>query len=482
MSNVVWSPQPRQADFMRCPCYEALYGGAAGGGKSDALLAEALRQVHIPHYRAIIFRKTYPELSELIDRSQEIYSKAFPAARYNDSKHFWRFPSGAKIYFGAMQHTRDKTKYQGKRYDFIGFDELTHFQFEEYAYMFSRNRPSGKGTRVYVRATTNPGGIGHGWVKERFITAAPPLTPIVSEYTVNTPDGEKQLKRSRMFIPATVFDNQRLMENDPMYIANLAMLPEAEREALLYGSWDSFDGQVFREWTNDPSHYKDRLWTHVIEPFDVPSWWHIYRGFDFGYSKPFSVGWYAVAPDKCIYRIAEYYGCTGTPNKGIEINPEEIAANIKRIESEDPNLKGRHIIGIADPAIFEESHGESIAHMMERAPNFITFGKGDHARIAGKMQYHYRFAFDDDGKCLFQVFNTCKHFIRTIPTLVYDQKWVEDIDTAQEDHIYDECRYVLMENPIPPRANKKKVIPEFDPLDQNADARNKYGKDYIYTV
>lgn len=486
MANVIWQPQPRQEAFMRCPCYEALYGGAAGGGKSDALLAEALRQVHIPHYRAIIFRKTYPELSELIDRSQEIYPKCFPKSRYNDSKHFWRFPSGAKIYFGAMQHTRDRTKYQGKRYDFIGFDELTHFGYDEYSYMFSRNRPSGKGTRVYIRATTNPGGIGHGWVKQRFITAAPPMTKIIGEYSVETPDGVKTLKRSRMFIPATVFDNQRLLENDPMYIANLAMLPEAEKQALLYGSWDSFDGQVFKEWVNDPAHYIDRKWTHVVEPFMVPTWWNIYRGFDFGYSRPFSVGWYAVAPppDGTIYRIGEYYGCTGTANVGVQMNPVEIAAQIRRIENEDPNLKGRHIIGIADPAIFEESHGESIAHMMEKSPNFITFGKGDHARIAGKMQFHYRFAFGDDGRPKFQVFNTCTNFIRTIPNLVYDDKWVEDINTEQEDHIYDECRYVLMENPISPRENKMKPVPKSDPLNIYKDSveLNSKGKDYIYTI
>ena len=177
MNNVIWKPQPKQVRFMQRTEYEVLYGGAAGGGKSDSLLVEALRQVDIPHYRGIIFRKTYPQLSELIDRSQTLYSLAFPKARYNDSKHFWQFPSGAKIYFGAMQHSKDKTNYQGKRYDFIGFDELTHFTWEEYSYMFSRNRPSknpksNRKTICYIRATTNPGGIGHGWVKQRFIVSA----------------------------------------------------------------------------------------------------------------------------------------------------------------------------------------------------------------------------------------------------------------------------------------------------------------------
>ena len=175
---VIWQPQPRQRAFMERPEPEALYGGAAGGGKSDALVIEALRQVHIPHYRALILRKTFPQLSDLVDKSMNYYRRAFPGAQYNATSHVWVFPSGAKIYFGSMQYTKDRTNYQGKAFDFIGFDELTHFEWEEYSYMMSRNRPTGPGTRVYMRATTNPGGVGHGWVKERFITPAPPGTPL----------------------------------------------------------------------------------------------------------------------------------------------------------------------------------------------------------------------------------------------------------------------------------------------------------------
>lgn len=464
-TGVLWRPQERQRIFMQRPEYEALYGGAAGGGKSDALLAEALRQVDIPHYRALILRKTYPQLSELIDRSRELYGRAFPSAKYNDTKHCWQFPSGAKIFFGAMQYTKDRTSYQGKRYDFIGFDELTHFSWEEYSYMFSRNRPGGEGTRVYIRATANPGGVGHGWVKQRFITAAKPMTPIKSEYTVHKPDGTAvTLSRSRIFIPASVFDNRILLDNDPEYLAALAMLPEAEKRALLYGDWDSFSGQVFSEWTDDPQHYADRRFTHVIAPFAIPRDWVVMRGFDFGYAKPFSVGWYAADTKGRLYRIREYYGCTDTPNTGIKINPAEIAANIKRIESEDENLKGRTITGVADPSIFDRSRGESVADLMAAAPNFILWSGGDNTRIAGKMQYHYRLKFDEEGYPMFYCFNTCKEFIRTIPALVYDENRAEDIDTTQEDHIYDECRYVLMEHPIAPHKKPRERIDLDDPL------------------
>ncbi len=477
MANIVWQPQPKQAAFMARPEYECLYGGAAGGGKSDALLAEALRQVHIPHYRAIIFRKTYPQLSELIDRSRAIYGPAFPRARYNQTEHCWTFPGGAKIYFGSMQYTKDRINYQGKRYDFIAFDELTHFTWDEYSYMFSRNRPSGPGTRVYMRASTNPGGIGHGWVKDRFITAAPPLTPVEDNYEVPDPSGRLiKLRRRRIFVPSTVFDNQELLRNDPNYLANLAMLPEAERNALLYGSWDSFDGQVFREWRNDPRHYDDQRWTHVIDPFPIPKHWRIYRGFDFGYAKPFSVGWFAVDEDGRIYHIKEYYGCTGTPNTGIKLNPVEIAAGIRQMEAEDPVLKGKQIVGIADPSIFDESRGESVARMMQRSPNFIYWQGGDNTRLAGKMQFHYRLAFDSEGLPMFQVFSTCKHFIRTIPTLVYDESKVEDINTDQEDHIYDMCRYVMMEHPLSPRMNEDIRKLGNDPLDllQDSQQADKY--------
>ena len=446
--RVVWSPQPKQAEFMRRLEDEALYGGAAGGGKSDCALAEALRQVHIPHYRGLILRKTYPQLSELIDRSFAIYSPFSPKAIYNESKHFWRFPSGAKIYFGSLAHTDDRYNYQGKRYDFIDFDELTQFTYDEYSYLFSRNRPSGPGTRCYMRAQANPGGIGHGWVKERFITPAPPLTTIWESVKVRFPDGhEEERRKSRVFVPSTVFDNKILLENDPEYLTRLASLPECERAALLYGDWDGFSGQVFTEWRNDPEGYLSRQGSHVISPFRIPTDWRIHRSFDWGYSRPFSVGWYAEDKDGTLYRIRELYGCTKTPNEGVRWEASRVADEIRRIEYEDENLKGRSIHGIADPAIYQKNGGESIGEIMEKKG--IYWDKADNSRLAGKQQVHDRLAFDSSGRARLYIFSTCRQFIRTFPCLVYDSRDVEDVDTSMEDHIYDELRYMCMDRPVP---------------------------------
>lgn len=481
MADVIWTPQPKQYEFQSRTEFEVLYGGAAGGGKSDALLTEALRQVHIPHYRAIIFRDTYPQLEALISRSVELYKRAYPKAVYHASEKVWKFPSGAKIFFGYVERDAQRFNYQGKSYDCVFFDELTHFSYVVYQYLKSRCRPTGKTeglkTRQYIRATCNPDGKGMGWVKERFITPAPPMTTIWENAEVVFPDGHReQVKRDRVFVPSTIFDNKELLEQDPNYLATLATLPEAERNALLYGSWDSFTGQVFREWRNDPTHYKDRQWTHVIEPFEIPQHWPILRGFDFGYAKPFSVGYYAFDEKGKAYRFHAWYGCNGEPNHGIELNPVQIAAGIKEMEAEHPLLKGRKIFGVADPSIWDESRGASIASMMEASPNFIYWRAGENARIAGKMQCHYRLAFDEYGDPMFQVFNTDanKDFIRTIPMLVYSEKKAEDIDTDMEDHIYDEWRYVMQDKKIAPRQNVLEKIDLDDPLNQRLTKKSEY--------
>ncbi|MDD6564347.1 MAG: phage terminase large subunit [Clostridiales bacterium] len=464
--NVIWKPHPKQAEFMSRNEYEVLYGGAAGGGKSDAIIVEALRQVDNPNYRALILRKTYPQCRELIIKSLRIYQSAYPDAEYNGSEHYWKFPSGAKIYFGSMPNQLSYLSYQGLSYSYIAFDELTHFTLEEYEYMISRNRADGEGLRVYIRATANPGGIGHGWVKERFITSSPPNVPYTVKSEVVDKNGKKiTLERQRIFIPSSVFDNEALLANDPGYLANLAMLPDSQKKALLYGDWDSYEGQVFTEFKNNPDGYKSKLNTHVIEPFTIPRTWRRYRTFDFGYSRPFAVQWWAIDYDGRAYLYRQLYGGTNTPNQGLRWEPRQIAKKIREIE--DELEVGNNITGIADPSIWDESRGKdgTVIRMFEEEGVFFEKGKND--RLSGKMQCHYRFAFDDEGRPMAYVFNNCRAFLRTIPALIYDTINVEDVNTACEDHDYDAMRYFFMANPIAPQKPKPiHTQKEFDPLDR----------------
>lgn len=479
MDNVVWQPQPRQMDFMSRSEDEALYGGAAGGGKSDALVIEATRQVHIPYYKALIIRKTFPQLTELIEKSQRYYSVAFPKARYNEAKHTWTFPSGAKIVFGSMQHTKDKLNYQGKAYDFIAFDELTHFTYDEYIYLKSRNRPNGPGTRCYIRSTANPGGVGHGWVKERFITAGKPMETIWEKVKVSYPDGRSEDKwSSRVFVPSSVFDNKILLENDPDYLARLASMPEAEKNALLYGDWDSFSGQYFAEWRDSPDiklcnaagispeeALKQRRFTHVIEPFEIPRGWNIMRSYDFGYNKPFSLQYWAVDYDGVLYNFLEVYGCTQTPNEGVKWTPDEQFRRFAEIERTHPWLKGRKIVdSVADPSIWDASRGESIAETAMRYG--IYFTPGDNERIAGWLMMRYYLQFDQNGYPRMYFFNNCKAARRTIPLMLFSENHPEDLDSDLEDHACDSIRYMCMSRPIKPIVPVERKIILSDPLDQ----------------
>ena len=316
-----------------------------------------------------------------------------------------------------------------------------------------------------MRNTANPGGRGHSWVKERFITAGEPRQTVWENATIVFPDGhvEKQWL-SRTYIPASVFDNKILLENDPTYLPRLASLPEKERNALLYGDWDTYEGQFFEDFRIEPDMRaanaagdnstraelkKQRRFVHVIEPFEIPQQWKIYRSFDWGYNKPFSVGWWAVDFDGVAYRILELYGCGETPDTGVKWTTDKVFTEIARIEGEHRWLKGKRIHGVADPAIWQENGGPSIA---ETAMKYgVYFQKGDHQRLPGWMQMHYRFAFDENGYPMTYIFSNCKAFIRTVPTLQYDEHNAEDLDTTGEDHAADEARYFYMARPIKPR-------------------------------
>ncbi len=309
--------------------------------------------------------------------------------------------------------------------------------------------------RIYY--TCNPGGPGHGYIKRLFIDR-------------RFEDGEQP--EDYAFIPARVTDNTALLARQPDYLKTLEALPYKLRRAWLEGRWDVFAGQVFQEFTDDPDHYDDRRWTHVIRPFDVPREWNIYRSYDFGYARPFSCGWWAVDHDGCVYRIAELYGCTGTPDEGVLWTPERQFAEIRRIEEEHPLLRGRSIQGVADPAIWDASRGESIYETALK--HRIFFVKGDNRRIAGWMQMHYRMSFDGEGYPMLYVFQHCRAFIRTIPQLLYSETVPEDVDTTQEDHVADESRYFCMTRPIAPVRAAAREIAE-DPLDLRSGRFGSWG-------
>lgn len=443
-----------QKQFIDAECDEVLFGGAAGGGKSYGQLVDALLYaLKYPNSKQLILRKTYPELEHsLILVSLGFYPKSL--CKYSSASRKWSIANGSVIEFGYCSVNTDVLRYQGAEYDVVRFDELTHFTEEQYRYLISRVRGVNSYPKM-VKSSTNPGGVGHSWVKARFIDG----------HTPNHVFSDSETGAKRLFIPSFVQDNAFLMKADPEYVNRLNQLPEKERKALLYGEWDIFDGQVFTEWKNSPLGKKTRRWSHVIEPFDIPKTWRRYRAFDFGYSKPFAVSWYAVDNDGRAYNYRELYGCSGKPDEGIRWTAQKIAEKIREIEAtEDKDCK---ISGIADPAIWNStgSADGSIADMMEKCG--VYFEKGNHNRLAGKMQVHYRLSFDKEGLPMIYFFENCKNMIRTLPALLYDSSSPEDVDTRGEDHLYDALKYFLMSNPIAPRENIPETPCEFSPLDMS---------------
>lgn len=443
-----------QLAFINATSDEVLFGGAAGGGKSFGQLVDALLfALKYPRSHQLILRRTLPELEHsLIMNALLLYPAS--AGKYNSGTGKWVFKNGSIIEFGYCRAETDVLRYQGAEYDVVRFDELTHFTESQYTYLLSRVR----GTNGYpkqIKSSTNPGGIGHAWVKRRFIDGCTPGAEQTTDY------GTK-----RLFIPSFVQDNKFLMKADSAYISRLNQLPENERRALLYGDWEIFDGQVFTEWRNNRSGYLTRRNSHVIAPFDIPKEWRRFRAFDFGYSKPFAVSWYAVDYDGRAYNYRELYGCTGKADVGVRWTAQRIADKILEFEHEERE-RGCSITGIADPAIWNATGSSegSIADMMERRGVYFEKGKND--RLAGKMQVHYRLAFDGEGLPMIYFFDKkCPGMIRTLPALRYDEQNPEDVDTRQEDHLYDALKYFLMSNPISTRVNEDEGGREYySPLD-----------------
>ena len=447
---VIDRPNPKQRLFLLDRHKHIAFGGSRGGGKSWAVRDKARRLANTyPGIKIMIIRRTYPELrANHINQLKAMMMVKTPQAlaEYNDSQKVMTFPNGSEIIFGYCKSEGDVDRYQGTEVDVLFLDEATQLSEDQIKKLVACVRGVNEfPKRVYY--TCNPGGKGHAYIKRLFIDRDFLPGEYPEEYS---------------FIQSKVYDNAALMESDPDYVRQLEALPEALRKAWLDGDWDTFVGQVFSEWRNNPDGYQTRRWSHVIDDFELDASCKIYRGFDFGFAKPFAVVWVAVDHYGRMYLFKEYYGCTREADTGVQMQPREIARKIREIETTDPQLAGRKIHGIADPAIWQNTVGESIADMMEHER--VYFDKGDHTRLAGLMQVHYRLAFDDEGFPMVYVFKSCRNFIRTFPTLIYDEHHPEDVDTTMEDHLYDAFRYICIANPINPRKNVPWTPPQEDPL------------------
>jgi len=415
--NIVFQPnEGPQTDFLSAPENDVLYGGAAGGGKSYALIVEPLRYAHKAAHRALILRKTMPELRELIDKSRELYPKAFPGAKFKEQEKTWHFPSGAKMEFGYLDRDADVYRYQGQAYSFIGFDEITHMATEfPWQYLGSRLRTTDPDIEVYLRCTANPGGAGHAWVKKRYIDPAKPNTSFVGK------DG-----LTRRFIPALLKDNPHL-HADGRYEQMLNSLDEVSKRRLLNGDWNINEGVAFPEFIRE---------MHTVDPFEIPNSWFRFKGADYGYTSPSAVLWMAVDPDDntiVVYRELYSKGLTG----------EALGDAIMELELGEVS----NVTGVLDTAAWNRTGytGPTIGQALNQAG--CSFRPSDKNRIAGKIQIHERLKLAASGRPKLQIFKTCRNIVRELETLPISTTNSEDVDTTASDHAYDALRYALMSRP-----------------------------------
>lgn len=405
-----------QEDFLAAGETDVLYGGSAGGGKSYAMIVDPLRFAHKPAHRALILRRSMPELRELIDKSRELYPKAFPGCKYREVEKLWNFPSGAKIEFGFLERDADVYRYQGQAYSWIGFDEITHLPTEfSWNYLASRLRTTDPEITPYMRCTANPGGVGAHWVKKRYISPAPPNDSFLGA------DGI-----TRKFIPARLQDNPYLAY-DGRYEQMLKSLPPAQRKQLLEGDWDVAEGAAFTEFERP---------LHVIAPFEIPIHWERIKGIDYGYASESCCIWGAVDPSDgtlIIYRELYRKGLLGT----------ELAQLLTEMEISDP----MSVRGVLDTACWSRTGttGPTVGETLVRAGHKLR--PADKNRIAGKIQIHEYLKLQNSGRPRIQIFNTCPNLIRELQSIPLDKNNPEDVDTHASDHAYDALRYLVMARP-----------------------------------
>lgn len=461
--KVIWEPAAGpQTTFLTCPYYEVFYGGAAGGGKSDCLLVDALGQAHLPGYRALLLRRTFPELRELIDRSKALYPAVTGGkARYRGDEKVWTFPSGARIEFGYLNHEDDMLRYQGQQYAWVGFDELTHFDERAYFYVLSRVRaPSSSEITCYVRATSNPGGRGHGWVKARFVDPAP---------DGNVPLHDPVTGTTRIYIPSRLKDNPHLFNTD--YGKRLLALPEADRKALLEGRWDAYEGSVF---TLVPGihriSWREFMARHETDkPGQIPDGWRRFRTMDWGLARPYACHWYAVDYDGTAYVYRERYGVKTEadgkfkPDVGNRLEPSKVGEMIANVEADADEAIA---LGWTGPDLFTSGRADVSAgikiyeHFLKHGVVFTPWTAGPGSRRAKKAAFHERLYYEKNPETgeivtppgIVFIEEECPHAIRTIQALEYDKALGgEDVDTSMEDHCYDGVSGFCLMRPWAPK-------------------------------
>ena len=435
--SIVFKPNDGpQTDFLAAGEQDVLYGGAAGGGKSFAMLVDPLRFMHRSEHRALLLRRSMPELRELIDKSRELYTKAFPGAKFREVEKVWKFPSGATLEFGYLDRDADVYRYQGQSYSWIGIDELTQYPTEfPLQYLQSRLRTTDSEIKPYIRCTANPGGVGGHWVRKRYLTPAPP------NEAFKGPDG-----LTRKFIPARLEDNPYLSK-DGRYEQMLASLPPVQRKQLLEGNWDVAEGAAFVEFNPE---------IHVIPPFKIPIHWAKYKGVDYGYAAESCCVWSTIDPDDdtlIIYRELYRKGLTGSA----------LAEMITAYEKDDH----KSIQGVLDTAAWNKTGvgGPTVGETLVRAGHKLR--PADKNRIQGKIQIHeYLKQNKTTGRPKLQIFSNCVNLIRELQSIPVDPNKPEDVDTKASDHAYDALRYLIMSRPSKPSAySRMKEIKRFTPSD-----------------
>lgn len=389
---------PRQKAFIDATATEVLFGGAAGGGKSFGQVIDALLfALKYPGSKQLILRRTFRELDMSIIRTVlSIYPREI--FRFNSSSHVGKFANGSIIDFGYLATENDVYQYQSAEFDVVRFDELTHFTESQYIYLISRVRGV-NGFPKQIKSSTNPGGVGHAWVKARFVEPAPPNTVFEGSGGV-----------TRVFLPSKIDDNYRLVENDIFYKKRLEALPENQRKALLYGDWNIFDGQYFSEFREE---------IHVCEPFEIPSHWRRYRSIDYGLDM-LACMFVAVSPEREIYVYREVCG------KDYTIS--EAARAIIEATGRDEEI----YTTLAPPDLWNRSQesGKSKATLFEDAG--LRFAKTNNDREAGWLSLKELLALDKNGEPRLKIFSTCREIIRCLPALVRDEK--KPTDCATEPH------------------------------------------------